>query len=125
MCASFHPCCLTLQMKEVALIHSEGILAGEMKHGPLALVDEHMPIVVVATRDGMYSKMESVIHQLLARNARLIILCNQGDKAMRKCATQHKCQLIEVCGAPMQMWARSDTVMLLAWCCAAVCCACC
>ncbi len=39
-----------LQVKEVALIHSEGILAGEMKHGPLALVDEHMPIVVIATR---------------------------------------------------------------------------
>ena len=39
-----------LKAKEVALVHSEGILAGEMKHGPLALVDEHMPIVVVATR---------------------------------------------------------------------------
>jgi hypothetical protein len=43
-----------VQMKELALIHSEGILAGEMKHGPLALVDEHLPIIVLATKDSMY-----------------------------------------------------------------------
>jgi glucosamine 6-phosphate synthetase-like amidotransferase/phosphosugar isomerase protein len=84
-------------MKEVALIHSEGILAGEMKHGPLALVDEHMPILVVATRDTMYSKMQSVIQQLLARNAQLIILCNEGDAAMQQYAAQG-CRLIEVGG---------------------------
>ena len=48
---------------------SEGILAGEMKHGPLALVDESMPILVVATRDDMHPKMISVIQQLLARKA--------------------------------------------------------
>ena len=48
------------QVKEVALMHSEGLLAGEMKHGPLALVDEHLPLIVVATRDRMYAKMLSV-----------------------------------------------------------------
>ena len=84
-------------MKEVALIHSEGILAGEMKHGPLALVDEHMPILVVATKDDMYQKMHSVIQQLLARKARLIILCNEGDELMEQYATRPDCQLIEVC----------------------------
>lgn len=89
-------CCVILsQMKEVALIHSEGILAGEMKHGPLALVDEHLPIVVVATKDSMYKKMESVIQQLLARNARLIILCSEGDANMKSYASKD-CQLIEV-----------------------------
>jgi glucosamine--fructose-6-phosphate aminotransferase (isomerizing) len=137
-------------MKEVALIHSEGILAGEMKHGPLALVDEHMPIVVVvrgckkgegwgcggaalvpcsrccclvehptnilplpptpspppptkktnskkkATRDATYQKMTSVVEQLLARGAKLVILCNEGDATMRNYAAAHGCRLIEV-----------------------------
>ncbi|KIZ06322.1 glucosamine--fructose-6-phosphateaminotransferase (isomerizing) [Monoraphidium neglectum] len=71
-----------LKVKEVALIHSEGINAGEMKHGPLALVDENLPIVVIATQDAMHRKMESVIQQLLARSAKLVILCNTGDDAM-------------------------------------------
>jgi glucosamine--fructose-6-phosphate aminotransferase (isomerizing) len=75
-------------MKEVALIHSEGILAGEMKHGPLALVDETLPVVVVATKDSMYAKMQSVIQQLLARGARLIVLCNEGDEYLRNLAKE-------------------------------------
>lgn len=87
-----------MQVKEVALIHSEGILAGEMKHGPLALVDETLPIIVVATQDRMYGKMQSVILQLLARSARLIILCNKGDAAIASiCKSNSGCLLIEVC----------------------------
>eukprot|EP00879_Flechtneria_rotunda_P013604 GHRR01014210.1.p1 GENE.GHRR01014210.1~~GHRR01014210.1.p1 ORF type:complete len:690 (+),score=211.83 GHRR01014210.1:228-2297(+) len=86
-----------LKCKEVALIHSEGILAGEMKHGALALVDEHLPIVVIATKDRMYRKMESVIQQLLARSARLIILCTHGDANMKQYAARSDCKLIEVC----------------------------
>lgn len=89
----------TPQCKEVALIHSEGILAGEMKHGPLALVDEHLPIVVVATRDSMYAKMESVIQQLLARSAKLVIVCTAGDENMRQYVEGHDCKLIEVRGS--------------------------
>ena len=90
-----------LQVKEVALIHSEGILAGEMKHGPLALVDETLPIMVVATQDRMYGKMQSVILQLLARQARLIILCNQGDDHIRKICKAHRgCRIIEARLAP-------------------------
>ena len=81
----------------MALIHSEGILAGEMKHGPLALVDENLPIIVIATQDRMYSKMQSVILQLLARKARLIILCNAGDAAITKICQAHSgCRVIEV-----------------------------
>lgn len=72
-----------LKMNEVALIHSEGILAGEMKHGPLALVEENMPIIVIATADAVYEKMKSVVQQLLARSARLVIVCNAGDQYMR------------------------------------------
>lgn len=83
----------------MALIHSEGILAGEMKHGPLALVDEHLPIVVVATRDSMYAKMESVIQQLLARSAKLVIVCTAGDENMRQYVEGHDCKLIEVRGS--------------------------
>eukprot|EP00884_Botryococcus_braunii_P022432 jgi/Botrbrau1/8873/Bobra.50_2s0029.1 len=84
-----------LKVKEVAIMHSEGILAGEMKHGPLALVDENLPIVVIATRDRMYAKMQSVIQQLLARSGRLIVVCNEGDKEMEELAG-NKCRLIKV-----------------------------
>nr|KAJ0226144.1 hypothetical protein LSAT_V11C100041590 [Lactuca sativa] len=70
-----------LKVKEVALMHSEGILAGEMKHGPLALVDENLPIVVIATRDQCFSKQQSVIQQLKARKGRLIVMCTEGDAA--------------------------------------------
>ncbi|XP_020977561.1 glutamine--fructose-6-phosphate aminotransferase [isomerizing] 2 [Arachis ipaensis] len=68
-----------LKVKEVALTHSEGILAGEMKHGPLALVDETLPIVVIATRDACFSKQQSVIQQLIARRGRLVVMCSKGD----------------------------------------------
>uniref|UniRef100_A0A5B7BA58 glutamine--fructose-6-phosphate transaminase (isomerizing) n=1 Tax=Davidia involucrata TaxID=16924 RepID=A0A5B7BA58_DAVIN len=70
-----------LKVKEVSLMHSEGILAGEMKHGPLALVDENLPIVVIATRDACFSKQQSVIQQLHARKGRLIVMCSKGDSA--------------------------------------------
>ena len=68
-----------LKVKEVALMHSEGLNAGEMKHGPLALVDETLPIIVVATRDTTRTKMYSTIQQLRARKGRLIALVNDDD----------------------------------------------
>ncbi|KAF8015427.1 hypothetical protein BT93_H1052 [Corymbia citriodora subsp. variegata] len=64
----------SLKVKEVALMHSEGILAGEMKHGPLALVDEILPIVVIATHDACFSKQQSVIQQLRACKGRLTVI---------------------------------------------------
>lgn len=73
-----------LKVKEVALLHSEGILSGEMKHGPLALVDESLPIIVIATQDSMYEKNRNVIQQLRARQGRLIILCNNDDESMER-----------------------------------------
>ncbi|XP_076952136.1 glutamine--fructose-6-phosphate aminotransferase [isomerizing] 1-like [Bidens hawaiensis] len=82
-----------LKVKEVALMHSEGILAGEMKHGPLALVDENLPIVVIATRDQCFSKQQSVIQQLKARKGRLIVMCSEGD-AEAVCGGS--CPVIEV-----------------------------
>ncbi|XP_014523177.1 glutamine--fructose-6-phosphate aminotransferase [isomerizing] 2 [Vigna radiata var. radiata] len=83
-----------LKVKEVALMHSEGILAGEMKHGPLALVDENLPILVVATRDACFSKQQSVIQQLHARRGRLIVMCSKGD-ASSVCPNE-SCRVIEV-----------------------------
>ncbi|XP_057514124.1 glutamine--fructose-6-phosphate aminotransferase [isomerizing] 1-like isoform X1 [Actinidia eriantha] len=83
-----------LKVKEVALMHSEGILAGEMKHGPLALVDENLPIVVIATRDTCFSKQQSVIQQLNARKGRLIVMCSKGDVA--SVTMGGSCRVIEV-----------------------------
>ncbi|KGN61365.1 glutamine--fructose-6-phosphate aminotransferase [isomerizing] 2 [Cucumis sativus] len=83
-----------LKVKEVALMHSEGLLAGEMKHGPLALVDENLPIVVIATRDACFSKQQSVIQQLHARKGRLIVMCSEGD-AQSVCPGD-SCRVIEV-----------------------------
>ncbi|TYH75572.1 hypothetical protein ES332_D04G028000v1 [Gossypium tomentosum] len=83
-----------LKVKEVALMHSEGILAGEMKHGPLALVDENLPIVVIATHDACFSKQQSVIQQLRARKGRLIVMCSRGHVA--SVCPGGGCRVIEV-----------------------------
>lgn len=61
------------------MIHGEGVLAGELKHGALALIDAQLPVIVIATQDSMYRKMVSVIQQLKARFARLIVICTEGD----------------------------------------------
>ena len=71
-----------LKIKEIALIHSEGIHAGELKHGALALVDPSLPVLVIATRDSMHGKMLSVIQQLKARGAKMIVVCNDDDPEM-------------------------------------------
>ena len=63
-------------------MHSEGILAGEMKHGPLALVDEDMPLLVVATRDEHSVKMASVVQQLRARGGKIVLLATEGDEEL-------------------------------------------
>lgn len=87
--------CTCLQIKEVALIHSEGVLAGEMKHGTLALVDETLPIIVVATHGSCYRKMVGVIEQLRARDARLVVLINEGDELLTLSAADG-CLFVEV-----------------------------
>ncbi|KQJ89560.1 hypothetical protein BRADI_4g26430v3 [Brachypodium distachyon] len=83
-----------LKVKEVALMHSEGMLAGEMKHGPLALVDENLPIIVIATRDACFSKQKSVIQQLLSRKGRLIVMCSEGDISV--VCPSGSCRVIQV-----------------------------
>ncbi|XP_055334949.1 glutamine--fructose-6-phosphate aminotransferase [isomerizing] 2-like [Paramacrobiotus metropolitanus] len=69
-----------LKIKELTYMHSEGILAGELKHGPLALVDKGMPIVMVVTRDKVFSKCMNAVHEVKAREGRPIIVGEIGDK---------------------------------------------
>ena len=68
-----------LKIKEISYIHSEGVLAGELKHGVLALVDEELPIIALATRDSLFPKVTSSVMQVVARGARPIFICNEGD----------------------------------------------
>lgn len=69
-----------LKIKELTYMHSEGILAGELKHGPLALVDKKMPVIMIVTRDNVYTKCMNAIQQVTARDGRPIIICEEGDK---------------------------------------------
>jgi glucosamine--fructose-6-phosphate aminotransferase (isomerizing) len=69
-----------LKLKEISYIHAEGYPAGEMKHGPIALIDEDMPVVVMALKDRHYEKMMSNMEEVIARGGRVIALCTQGDK---------------------------------------------
>lgn len=68
-----------LKIKEVSYMHSEGILAGELKHGPLALIDENMPVILIMTKDSLYPKVQSALQQVTARKGAPIIICNTGD----------------------------------------------
>ena len=68
-----------LKLKEISYIHAEGYPAAEMKHGPIALIDENMPVVVLAIRDGVYSKVLSNIQEVKARGGRIIAIANDTD----------------------------------------------
>ncbi len=68
-----------LKLKEISYIHAEGYPAGEMKHGPIALIDDAMPVVCIATQDHVYDKMISQIEQVRARRGIVIALINEGD----------------------------------------------
>jgi glucosamine--fructose-6-phosphate aminotransferase (isomerizing) len=72
-----------LKLKEVSYIHAEGYAAGEMKHGPIALIDEKMPVVVVVPRDAHYEKTFSNMQEVKAREGQLIAVCTQGDADVR------------------------------------------
>lgn len=69
-----------LKIKELTYMHSEGIMAGELKHGPLALVDKAMPVMMIVTRDKVYSKCMNALQQVKARHGDLIVICNTGDR---------------------------------------------
>jgi len=77
-----------LKIKELTYMHSEGILAGELKHGPLALIDKLMPIVMIATRDPVYVKCINALQQVTARDGRPIVVCEKGDVETQKFASR-------------------------------------
>ena len=71
-----------LKLKEVSYVHAEGYAAGEMKHGPIALISEEMPTVAIAPRDEVFEKMRSNIEQVRARNGPVIAIVNDGDHSL-------------------------------------------
>jgi len=75
-----------LKLKEISYIHAEGYPAAEMKHGPIALIDENMPVVVVATKKGNYEKVVSNIEEVKARNGKIIAIVTKGDTEVKKLA---------------------------------------
>ena len=77
-----------LKLKEISYIHAEGYPAAEMKHGPIALIDSDMPVVVIATHDAMYEKVLSNIQEIKARKGRVIALVTKGDDAIAKIADE-------------------------------------
>ncbi|NQW42462.1 MAG: glutamine--fructose-6-phosphate transaminase (isomerizing) [Bacteroidetes bacterium] len=75
-----------LKLKEISYIHAEGYPAAEMKHGPIALIDEDMPIVVIAPKRGMYEKVMSNIQEVKARKGKIIAIVTQGDTKIKEMA---------------------------------------
>ncbi|MBR4926516.1 MAG: glutamine--fructose-6-phosphate transaminase (isomerizing) [Prevotella sp.] len=77
-----------LKLKEISYIHAEGYPAAEMKHGPIALIDSDMPVVVIATHNAMYEKVLSNIQEIKARKGRVIALVSKGDDTISKIADE-------------------------------------
>ena len=81
-----------LKLKEISYIHAEGYPAAEMKHGPIALIDENMPVIVIATKKGHYDKIVSNIQEIKSRKGKIVAVVTQGDKTVKALADH----LIEV-----------------------------
>jgi glucosamine--fructose-6-phosphate aminotransferase (isomerizing) len=77
-----------LKLKEISYIHAEGYPAAEMKHGPIALIDSDMPVVVIATHNGMYEKVLSNIQEVKARKGKVIAVVSQGDDTISRIADE-------------------------------------
>ncbi len=71
-----------LKLKEISYIHAEGYAAGEMKHGPIALIDEHMPVVVIANQSSVYEKVVSNLEEVRARDGQVLAIASVGDEAI-------------------------------------------
>ncbi|MCI0545987.1 MAG: glutamine--fructose-6-phosphate transaminase (isomerizing) [Candidatus Rokubacteria bacterium] len=76
-----------LKLKELSYLHAEGYPAGEMKHGPIALIDEHMPVIALAPRDSSYERMMGNIEEVRARDGRVILIGHEGDRELAARAT--------------------------------------
>lgn len=108
-----------LKLKEISYIHAEGYPAAEMKHGPIALIDEQMPVVVIATKQGHYEKVVSNIEEIKARSGKIIGIVTKGDKAVTKLA-DHVIEIPDTMDAltpllttiPLQLFSYHIAVML-------------
>jgi glucosamine--fructose-6-phosphate aminotransferase (isomerizing) len=78
-----------LKLKEISYIHAEGYAAGEMKHGPIALVDDNLPVIVVAPQDDYYEKIVSNIQEVKARKGNVIAIVTEGDKVLKEMVTDY------------------------------------
>lgn len=101
-----------LKLKEISYIHAEGYPAAEMKHGPIALIDEEMPVVVIATQNELHDKVLSNIQEIKARHARVIAIISKGDETVKKLADAtielpetEKCLEPLLASIPLQMLA--------------------
>ena len=84
-----------LKLKEISYIHAEGYPAAEMKHGPIALIDENMPVVVIATNKGHYEKIVSNVQEIKSRNAKIIAIVSKGDESV-KLLSDHVIEIPEI-----------------------------
>jgi len=89
-----------LKLKEISYIHAEGYPAGEMKHGPIALIDERMPVVTIAPHDAVFEKMIGNMQEVKARGGSVIALTTQGDDKLRSILDRSKDFILEVPRAP-------------------------
>ncbi|MBO7623301.1 MAG: SIS domain-containing protein, partial [Bacteroidales bacterium] len=101
-----------LKLKEISYIHAEGLPAAEMKHGPIALIDNEMPTVAIATTGQTYEKTISNIEEIKARGGKIIAVVSTGDTLARKCAdyvievpSVTDCLMPIVTSVPLQMLA--------------------
>ncbi len=95
-----------LKLKEVSYIHAEGYAAGEMKHGPIALIDEQMPVVAIAVKDAHYAKMLNNIEEVRARDGQVIAIATEGDTVIASKADE----VIYVPDAPLLLQPMMTTV---------------
>jgi len=77
-----------LKLKEISYVHAEAYPTGEMKHGPIALIDEHLPVVAIATASALYDKTVSNLQEVKARDGRLIVVASEGDEKVREHADE-------------------------------------
>src|SRR5205823_4505326 len=89
-----------LKLKEISYIHAEGYPAGEMKHGPIALIDERMPVVAIAPRDHVFEKMIGNMQEVKARGGSVIALTNRGDTALASILDSSRDVIVELPTAP-------------------------
>jgi glucosamine--fructose-6-phosphate aminotransferase (isomerizing) len=89
-----------LKLKEISYIHAEGYPAGEMKHGPIALIDERMPVVAIAPHDAVFEKMIGNMQEVKARGGSVIALTTQGDDNFARSSIGRKTFILQVPRSP-------------------------